>query len=150
MNTILTLIVLLALPPMLISIAPLPAAKVGKPAPDFVLNDLNSEAAIKLSDYNGKVVLLDFWASWCAPCKHSLPKLSELKESIPNLEIVTITIDDKAQNAERFIERLKLDLPAGFDVKKEVAEAYGVSAMPSAFTKRRPQTRMSRCFSKAR
>jgi peroxiredoxin len=105
---------------------------IGRPAPDFTLKTLSGKAAISLKDYKGKVVLLDFWASWCAPCQRSLPELQKLEEEYENLRVLAISIDDEKKNAREFMKRQQLDLTVLFDEKKSVAERYDIEAMPSA------------------
>lgn len=105
---------------------------LGKPAPAFQLPTLSGEAKVKLNDFRGKPVLIDFWASWCAPCKKSLPELQKLESQFPQLRILAINIDDHRERAVRFMENNELDLTVLFDQKKSVVEQYGVSAMPSA------------------
>jgi peroxiredoxin len=105
---------------------------IGTPAPDFSLKTLSGKATISLHDYKGKIVLLDFWASWCAPCQRSLPELQTLEEQYENLKILAISIDDKEENAREFMKRQQLDLTVLFDEKKFVAETYDIEDMPSA------------------
>ncbi|HQU73464.1 MAG TPA: TlpA disulfide reductase family protein [Calditrichia bacterium] len=105
---------------------------LGKKAPAFSLPTVGGKATMALKDFQGKVVLLDFWASWCGPCKKSLPALSEMQDQFRGLRIVGISIDDKEKNAQRMMKDLSLDMTALFDGKKSVAAAYEVSGMPTA------------------
>ncbi|MCK6620502.1 MAG: TlpA family protein disulfide reductase [Calditrichaceae bacterium] len=105
---------------------------VGTPAPDFSLKTIGNQTQIALKDYRGKAVLLDFWASWCGPCKASLPQLQKLEAEYPGLKVLAVSIDDERKNALEFMKRLNLDLTALYDENKKVAETYRVEAMPSA------------------
>lgn len=105
---------------------------VGTPAPDFTLKTISGKSTISLSDYKGTIVLLDFWASWCAPCQRSLPELQKLEEKFENLKILAICIDDKQETGLEFMRRHQVDLSVLFDEKKKVAETYNVESMPSA------------------
>ncbi len=105
---------------------------VDKEAPDFTLKTFDGKKTVTLKDLRGKVVIVDFWASWCAPCKKSLPELDQLDAALEDVVILAINIDDKSENALEFIDELGLNLTCLFDKDKKVVEAYGVSAMPSA------------------
>jgi thiol-disulfide isomerase/thioredoxin len=74
-------------------------ASVGKMALDFKLKDLKSGEYISLQDYRGKIVILDFWATWCSPCKESLPELQRLATENQSLSVLAVNIDDKKDNA---------------------------------------------------
>src|ERR1700761_1673454 len=78
--------------------------KPGQPAPDFDSATL-TQRSLKLSSLRGKAVLLDFWASWCEPCKKELPLLSKLAPRLKQkgIEIVAVNIDDDRKNAEDFV-----------------------------------------------
>lgn len=107
-------------------------ASVGEMAPNFKLKNLTSGEYISLQDYQGKIVILDFWATWCAPCKESLPELERLVAENQSLSVLAINIDDKKDNAIRFLKKYDLQLTALFDEKKEVVGMYEIPAMPSA------------------
>lgn len=105
---------------------------LGKPAPDFTLETVSGQATLSLKDYRGKVVLVDFWASWCAPCKKSLPELQKIDQEYEDLRILAINIDDQKKNALKFMKKINLDMTVLFDEEKEVAEIFNLSEMPSA------------------
>ena len=111
------------------SAKPLP----GKPAPDFSLVGLESKEPITLSSFRGKVVLLDFWASWCLPCKRLMPKLGELKARLPNLEVLAVSVDMERSKALSFLRSVEPDLKAAHDSEQKAAEAYGLEGMPTCF-----------------
>lgn len=108
---------------LLLSLAlPAAAQEVGSKAPNFSLRTLQGKR-IQLSDYEGKVVLLSFWATWCAPCKQELPILQRLLDRYgkDGLEVLAINIDDPKTVAEvrRFVadRRLKMPIPLDGDSK---------------------------------
>ncbi len=76
-------------------------------APDFSFADLTSSQERTLSAHRGKVVLLNFWASWCAPCIVEFPKLVQLVEDQPSLIVLAVTVDDDRADVERFLARIK-------------------------------------------
>ncbi len=103
-----------------------------QPAPAFTLPVLNSTDEVSLADFRGQVVLLDFWASWCVPCKRSLPELARLQKEQPALRILAVSIDEKVKPARDFCRDQTADLILLHDSTREVAQQYGVSAMPGA------------------
>lgn len=107
---------------------------IGKKAPDFNLIELNTGNTVTLKQFNGKVVILDFWASWCAPCKKTLPILQSIKNQFKDkIEILTINIDEKKENAESFVKRYKFKLKVLFDKDQKVVEKFQIPEMPTLF-----------------
>ena len=78
-------------------------------------------------------VLVDFWASWCAPCKLSMPKLEKLARKYKNFTVIAVNIDDDKTNALKFLKDLKLDVNAVHDSSKGVVSKYDVPEMPTAY-----------------
>lgn len=105
------------------------------PAPDFTLPRLDDSAPVSLSALRGKVVYVDFWASWCAPCTVALPEMDQLRRDLHarGFEIIAINLDESADDALRFIERMDLSYPVVTDLAKTTPQAYAVSGMPTAF-----------------
>lgn len=107
----------------------------GKPAPDFELTSLDGHK-IRLSDYRGKAVLLNFWATWCSPCKVEMPWFVELQKQYGNdgLVILGVAMDDtEAQKIAQFVGEMGVNYPVllGTD---QVSEAYGnVDYLPTSF-----------------
>ncbi len=104
---------------------------VGKPAPDFTLRSDQGDNK-KLSEYRGKVVLINFWASWCGPCQQELPKLAELKDlhDVRDFELLSINIDEEPEKALRLAKKVGINFPVLFDEEKQVSKLYDIDAMP--------------------
>ena len=104
-----------------------------KPAPRFDLPTPSGN--VTLDSLRGKVVLVDFWASWCAPCRQSFPWMSTLyKRYAPDgLVIVAINLDKKRELAEDFLSDFSPPFIVAFDPAGKTAEAFGVPAMPSSY-----------------
>jgi len=111
------------------------AADSGDIAPSFVLPDIRGTASVSLTDYAGKVVYLDFWASWCTPCRQSLPLLSALHVDLTNrgFEVLAIDIDEDPDDGRRFIETYPVGYTVLSDPDGRVAKRYAVRTMPSSF-----------------
>ena len=104
------------------------------PAPDFTLTTLEG-ATIKLSDYQGRRIMLNFWASWCAPCLAETPDLVSaynnlLKQGESDILFVGIGVNDDIQNLRKFAENNRVPYLIVNDPTSVVADAYGVIAMP--------------------
>ncbi len=113
------------------------AVKPGDRAIDFSLKDLGGKT-VKLSSLKGKVVVLDFWASWCVPCKKELPNLDALaakyKADKKDIVIVAVNIDKERKNAESFLKTAKVGtLTVVLDPSGSVADPYDLPTMPSSF-----------------
>jgi peroxiredoxin len=106
---------------------------IGKIAPDFTLKTIDDRAAFSLNDLRGQVVVIDFWATWCPPCRRALTQLAALDAKHSKLTVLAVNVDNERRNAAEFLKRNRIQTAALFDEKKEVIEEYGVSAMPSAF-----------------
>jgi cytochrome c biogenesis protein CcmG/thiol:disulfide interchange protein DsbE len=102
-------------------------------APRFTLP--GREGNVSLDSLRGKVVLVDFWASWCEPCRRSFPWLGELHHrfAAEGLAIVAINLDKDREAADAFLERYPAPFTVAFDPAGHTAEAFRVSAMPSSF-----------------
>jgi len=112
------------------------AAEEGEPAPDFTLPSIHQgEPDITLGQFAGKVVYLDFWASWCGPCLTSLPLYNELYHRYRDegLEVIGITVDDPIEDGLEFLADTPLDFPLPADPEGEVMDLYSVFGMPTSF-----------------
>ncbi len=113
------------------------ATKVGERAADFTLPDLDGKT-VKLSSLKGTVVVLDFWASWCGPCKKELPALDALakryRDAGKAVVVLALNIDRERANAEKFLATAKIDdLRVLLDPQGKTASAYDLPTMPSSF-----------------
>ena len=90
---------------------------------------------LDLAQYRGKVVYVDFWASWCGPCKLSFPFMKALAARYPasDLAVVTVNLDRQRPQADAFLKQVGSTLPVVFDSKGELASKYKVSDMPTSF-----------------
>ncbi|EKB48195.1 redoxin domain-containing protein [Cecembia lonarensis] len=107
-------------------------SKLDKKSPELTFeNILNFEKNnAKLSDFKDKIVILDFWATWCAPCIKSFPQLEELQNKFgEELQIITIT-DDPEERINRFLEKREMNLPIVIDEKRELAKVFPHRAIP--------------------
>jgi peroxiredoxin len=111
--------------------------KVAKPkvkAADFKLKDLNGKD-VSLSDFKGKKVFLNFWASWCPPCKAEMPEMEKLYQETKDSDLVILSVDlseDKA-TVQRFITDNKYNFPVLLDTDNAAASAYQVVSIPTSF-----------------
>lgn len=103
----------------------------GKPAPDFTLERLEG-GEVKLADLQGKVVVLDFWATWCPPCREGLPHLAKLyaEKKADGLQLFAVNVRETKPKVREFLENAKLSLPVLMDTKGEVAGKYAVRGIP--------------------
>jgi len=108
-----------------------PAA--GKSAPEFTLAGLNHGDSVTLSALRGKVVFIDFWASWCLPCRQLMPRIAALKAQYPELEVVAISVDANRDKAITFLRAVEPSLRAVHDADHSVADRYVVERMPTSF-----------------
>ena len=103
----------------------------GKAAPDFALKSSTGEN-LRLSEYRGDVVMINFWATWCGPCRQEMPLLDELYTRYERLgfNLLGVNIDDDSRLAMHMIEELGVSFPVLFDARNEVSRLYEVEAMP--------------------
>jgi cytochrome c biogenesis protein CcmG/thiol:disulfide interchange protein DsbE len=102
-------------------------------APDFSLP--GSSGTVSLHDLRGKVVLVDFWASWCVPCRQSFPWMTTMLERYgeQGLAVVAVNLDRNRQAADTFLGKFPAPFVVAFDPAGKTAEAFHVQAMPSSF-----------------
>jgi cytochrome c biogenesis protein CcmG, thiol:disulfide interchange protein DsbE len=108
------------------------AATPGQPAPDLRL--AGAQAPVNLADYKGKVVYLDFWASWCGPCRQSFPWMNEMqaKYGPRGLVVLGVNLDTRRDEADKFLAQTPARFTLAFDPKGESPKAYAIKGMPSS------------------
>ncbi len=110
---------------------PEPSKMEGKAAPDFTLTGLDDKE-IKLSGLKGSVVVLDFWATWCPPCRASLPHLDEMAKEVAKdgVKVYAVNLEEEKAAVAKFVADTKLGVPVLLDSTGGTAQAYGASAIP--------------------
>ena len=103
-----------------------------QPAPDFALPD-KTGSLISLDDYSGQVVVINFWASWCGPCREEMPLLNELHARYESLgfTMLGINVEEDSSAADAFLSSTPVDFPVLYDRENSVSKLYDVIAMPS-------------------
>ena len=114
--------------------APVEGTQVGNLAPDFQLQNLDGQA-VSLSDFRGKPVLVNFWASWCPPCRSEMPYIQEIYEewSDKGLLVLAINIGESSSKAEEFMQSYNLSFTVLLDTKQDVAQRYNITGIPTTF-----------------
>ena len=105
-----------------------------QPAEDFALPAYDG-GTFRLAEQRGKIVLVNFWATWCPPCLEEMPAMERLwrKQKDAGFLLVAVSVDADPQKVRPFVAEHKLSFPIAFDTKMAVAEKYGVRALPSSF-----------------
>jgi len=113
---------------------PAPDPEVGKPAPDFQLKNLEGQF-VSLSGFLGQPGLINFWATWCPPCRAEMPYLQQVYEewSDKGLVMLAIDIQESASTVRQFMESNDLSLPILLDSQADVAQKYNITNIPTTF-----------------
>ncbi len=113
-----------------------PVARVGETAPDFQLQDLEGNT-ITLSDLRGRPIMLNFWATWCPPCRDEMPLIQQIYEEWtgkpPSVVVLTIDMGESQATVERFMQSQGLSMPVLLDIKQDVAGKYNIAGIPTTF-----------------
>jgi peroxiredoxin len=107
---------------------------VGGQAPDFALVDMQGNKH-RLSEYRGQGVFLNFWGTWCPPCKKEMPYINNQYHQYKDkgVQVLTVDIQESELAVNQFADRLKLDFPIMIDTDKEVMNTYGIDPLPATF-----------------
>lgn len=108
------------------------AAELSGPAMDFTLKSRSGEN-IKLSELRGEVVMINFWASWCGPCREEMPLLEDLYNEYKDygFTLLGVNVDENREAAEKLLGQIPVSFPVLFDPESSVTQLYDVDAMPS-------------------
>ena len=111
-----------------------PVATVGKPAPDFDTLDLDGKIW-SLSKLKGKVVFINFWATWCSPCREEMPSMQRLYTKLPKdkFEMIALFNNDKKPAVRNFVSQLGLTFPILSDEHNFAGTKYGLTGLPETF-----------------
>ena len=115
--------------------APALALKVGDPAPSFKAARLDGAGQFVLADMHGKVVLVDFWASWCGPCQKSMPQFDALQKEFPSdrFVVVGVNVDKDTGAAKKALEKRPVSYLIASDPSGMLPSRYGLETMPTAY-----------------
>ncbi|MDF1782336.1 MAG: TlpA disulfide reductase family protein [Alcanivoracaceae bacterium] len=110
----------------------LSAAEVSGPAKDFTLKSTDG-SNVKLSELRGEVVMINFWASWCGPCRQELPLLDAIYKEYKDygFTLLGVNVDEKKEAADKLLTQIPVTFPVLYDPTSSVTELYDVDAMPS-------------------
>jgi peroxiredoxin len=112
----------------------LEAMKDQAPTPDFTLPSLDGKK-VSLKDFRGKVVFLNFWATWCVPCREEMPAMEKLYQEFKenNFVVLAVNVKDRKADAVNFIKELKLSYPVVIDPDAQVGLLYGAWGLPTTY-----------------
>ena len=131
---------------LLFSTPPEDPIRPGQRAPGFELPLLDGATSVSLAGLRGKVVLLNFWATWCGPCEAEMPAMQRLYTALrgTDFEMVAVSVDTSRDEVDAFRKRLALDFPIALDPEKRVATAYQSHRFPESYLVDRDGTILSR------
>lgn len=109
----------------------------GQLAPDFTLTDLNGDT-VKLSDFKGKIVFVNFWATWCPPCQAEMPHMQNIFEKFKSKDVVILGVnmtltEENSEDVQTFVNEQQLTFPIVMDEKSDVVQTYQVVAYPTTY-----------------
>ena len=105
--------------------------QLGRPAPDFTLDD--GGRSLQLRAYRGKVVVLNFWATWCAPCIEEIPSLNELQHQLPQVTVLGVSVDEDGDAYRQFLTDHRIDFTTIRDPQRRINAIYGTSRFPESY-----------------
>jgi len=106
----------------------------GGPPPALELKDLEGRVH-RLADYRGRVILINFWATWCGPCRDEMPSIQRLKEKLAGrpFAVLAVNLDEPESRIRNFLSQMKLDLTVLLDPERKVARAWDARILPASF-----------------
>jgi peroxiredoxin len=106
----------------------------GGPPPPLTLKDLEGKTH-RLADYKGKVVLINFWATWCAPCVQEMPSIQRLKDKLAGrpFVVLAVNLDEPESRIQKFLAQMKVDFAILLDPEKKAARAWNARILPASF-----------------
>jgi cytochrome c biogenesis protein CcmG/thiol:disulfide interchange protein DsbE len=113
-----------------VGVAPTPTDQ-RKPAPDFTLPDLRGGPDVTLASYRGSPVLINFWASWCGPCREEMPRLAAFAKDQDEVRVLGIAVNDRPADSRAFAAEKGADFPMAVDRDSEVVGRYGGTGLPT-------------------
>jgi len=111
------------------------AVETNQSAPDCALSGINDNQAYAINQYKGKVIYVDFWASWCSPCAQSFPFMNNLSSTLKDrgLQIVGVNLDDNKDDALAFLTKYQAKFLVTIDKKQQCARDFDVQGMPASY-----------------
>jgi len=113
------------------------AVEPGQQAPSFSARALDGDSTLSLASYKGKVVFLDFWASWCGPCQTAMPLIESLRSEFPadQFQVLAVNIDESPDKAKSFLasRKTKVGYPSVSDPEGHLPATYGLKTMPTSY-----------------
>lgn len=113
----------------------MPVMVIAAEAIPFTAEEYHTGRQINFEEFKGKVVFLDFWASWCPPCIESLPAWESMRNAIAseNFELIAVNVDEESEDGIEFLEQLSINYPVIFDPTGEIGIPYGIRSLPRSF-----------------
>lgn len=111
------------------------AAEIGDPLPKCVLSAIDRTHGFNLDDFKGKVLYVDFWASWCGPCAKSFPFMTQLHHELGDkgLVLIGVNLDENSEDARAFLTQFPANFTIAIDKNEQCARQFDVKAMPSSY-----------------
>jgi thiol-disulfide isomerase/thioredoxin len=111
------------------------AVDAGQPVPSFSARSLDGGTTLALSSFRGKVVYIDFWASWCGPCQTAMPLLDQLRKEFPSdqFQVIAVNLDENPEKAKAFLARHNVGYPSVSDPQGNLPKSFGLKTMPTSY-----------------
>jgi thiol-disulfide isomerase/thioredoxin len=111
------------------------AVEAGQPAPQFSVASLSGDGTLSIAQHRGKVIYVDFWASWCVPCLKAVPALEKLRQEFPasDFQVIAINLDQDPERGRKFLADHPIGYPSASDPAGKLPEAFGLQTMPTSY-----------------